>query len=217
VPNITQLGVKVDYRLDSGGGSFVVALPECERPEPKTGVRTLGSAERCLIDECLLHHFNAFAEKPRDPQKRPHRYRHAGDATALLHLQRPAQYSADIWQVRMVLLDYGKRVTPKHRLGRDDDALVVVGVRPPEPLRLPESIQLLQREVTDDLQHGEAGLPLQEILGTKQTLVHQRRDTVQNRRAASSAHTVSAASNGKPAANTPSRANNRRSESSRRS
>jgi hypothetical protein len=84
--------------------------------------------------------------------------------------------------VRTVLLDYGTRVTPQHRLGRDDYALVVVGVRPPKLLRLSQGIQLLQRVVANDLQHGETWLSVERDFGSKQTLVNQRRDTVQNRR-----------------------------------
>jgi hypothetical protein len=47
---------------------------------------------------------------------------------------------------------------------------------------VPDISDSIEREIADDLQHGEAGLSVQRILGTKQTLVHQRRDTVQNRR-----------------------------------
>ena len=145
-------------------------------------MRTFGGAERCLVEERLLHHLNAFGEKPGDPQKRPHGDRHAGDATALFHVQRPADRGADVCLVGTVLLDRWIRIAPQRRLGGDDDALEVVGVRPPESLRLPERIQLFQREVADDLQHCEAWLSVQRVLGTNKALVQQRRDTVQNRR-----------------------------------
>jgi hypothetical protein len=140
-------------------------------PSPRR-VRTLGRAERRLIDQCLLHHFDALAEKPGDPHKRPHGDRHAGDPAALLHLHRPPQRGADIWQVGTVLLDHRTRIAPQLRLGRDDDPQVVLGMRPPESVSLGQGIQLFQREVADDLQHGEAGLSVERVLGPKETLVH---------------------------------------------
>jgi hypothetical protein len=46
MPNVTQLGVKVDCHLQGGRGLVVIVLPKGEHPEPKTGVSTLGIAER---------------------------------------------------------------------------------------------------------------------------------------------------------------------------
>src|SRR5215207_5697790 len=176
VLDITKLGVEVDCRLQSGSGSFVVALPKGKHPEPKARVCTFASAQRCLIDEHLLHDFYALAEKPGDPQERPDGYRHAGDATSLSHIERPAHDSADVWQVGTVLLDHWTRITPEHRLGRENDALVVVGVRPPESFGLSQGFQLFECKVTDDLQHGEAWLSMQRVFGTKEAFVHQRGD-----------------------------------------
>src|SRR5688500_12138014 len=105
MPYITKLAVEVDCGLQSGRGFLVIALTKGKQSERKTRVSTLGGAERRLSDQCLLYHLNALAEQPGDPQKRPHGDRHAGDPPALLHLQRPAQYSANIRQVRMVLID----------------------------------------------------------------------------------------------------------------
>jgi hypothetical protein len=45
-----------------------------------------------------------------------------------------------------------------------------VGVRPAEPVGFPQGLQLFEREVADDLQHGEAGLSVQRVLGPRKAL-----------------------------------------------
>jgi len=101
---VTKPGVKLDCHFQSGRSTLVVALPEGEHPQPKTRIRTLGWAERRLIDERMLRHLDAFAEKPGDPQNghiatairatRPPSFTSSDQRSAARMLGRTARYSS---------------------------------------------------------------------------------------------------------------------------
>jgi hypothetical protein len=103
------------------------------------------------------------------------------------------------------------------RRGAGHDKLEEVGVSPSKSVGLTRQLQPLHRELTNDLQHREAWLSLERVLGTDEGLVHERGNAVKDaRHDVVGAHGLgrlqreAASEHGEPA-------NSRESHSSRRS